>query len=219
MSSAKKIAVVLSGCGFQDGSAITEAVSSLIALGLSGADYQCFAPNREAPSKNHRDGSEMGARNIMTESARIARGSISPLTDLAPESFDALLLPGGFGVALHLCNWATAGAKGSVDKTVASHVKAFYHSQKPIGAICIAPALLALVLGSEQISLTIGNDKETAAEIEKTGATHEECMVNDFITDREHRIVSTPAYMYGQAQPHQVFAGISGLVRELVEMA
>lgn len=215
----KKIAVVLSGCGFKDGSEITEAVSSLIALSAEGASYQCFAPDTEFKTTNHINDNGGQSRNVLTESARICRGDIQDIKKLSEADYDALLFPGGYGAALNLCNWAKHGSKCDVNKDVEISIQNFYKASKPIGAICIAPALIARVLGQENITVTIGNDKETAQEIEKTGAQHEDCQVDDFITDRAHKIITTPAYMYGDAKPNMVFTGISKLVKELVEMA
>jgi len=215
----RNIAVVLTGNGFKDGSAITEAVSSLIALSSFDCKYQIFAPNIDITSTNHLTDSPMETRNILTESARIARGNIKDLNELKPEEFEALLLPGGFGAALHLCDWAKKGASCTVLPSIEKIILEFHKTSKPIGAICIAPALVAKVLGDTGVSLTIGNDKDTANEIEKTGAEHIECKVDDYITDRAHKVITTPAYMYGDAKPAEVFKGISGLVAELFEMA
>lgn len=215
----KKIAVLLAGCGFQDGSEITETVSTLIAIGEAQASYQCYSPEVAFTSKNHLDSTDTETRSTRIESARIARGNVLPLAQLNSQDYDALIIPGGFGVALHLCDWAHKGSRCSVHKEVESVIHGFYQEQKPIGAICIAPALIARVLGSNEMTLTIGDDVETAAEIEKTGAIHENCTVEDFITDRAHRIVTTPAYMYDSASPYQVSQGIKGLIKEVVEMA
>lgn len=214
----KKIAVVLAGCGFKDGSEITEAISTLIALSQAGVEYRVFSPSVEFTSTNHLTGNNEGLRNSLAESARIARGDVADIAELNADDFDGLVFPGGFGAALHLCNWAQKGAQCEVNKHVESVIKSFHKQSKPIGAICIAPALIARVLGPENVTVTIGNDSATASEIEKTGAHHVECAVNDYVTDRETKVITTPAYMY-DAKPHEVFAGISGLIRELVEMA
>ena len=216
----KKIAIVLSGCGNQDGAEITEAVSTLVALSELGADYQVFAPSQEFKANNFLTGQPSGeTRNIMNEAARIARGNVKDLSKLNPAEFDGLAIPGGFGVALHLCDWAKRGSQCEVQPGVQKVVENFYKEQKPILAICIAPALIAKVLGKHGVTLTIGNDKETAQEIEKTGAQHEECRVMDYVTDREHKIVTTPAYMYHSARPFEVYKGIHGAVKEFFEMA
>lgn len=217
---AKKIAVVLSGCGHKDGAEITEAVSTLISLTEAGAEYEVFAPNANftvTDPVSSQPTSE--TRNIMKEAARIARGHIRDFKELRAKDFDAIAFPGGFGAALHLCNWAQAGSKCKVNPEAERVLKDFYAEEKPICAICIAPALVARVLGEHGITLTIGNDKETSGEIEKTGAKHESCEVDDFVSDREHRIISTPAYMYGEAKPFEVFTGVRKAIRELVEMA
>lgn len=197
----KKIALVLSGCGHLNGTEITEAVSLLVALSQAGGQITCFAPEAQ-----------------MAESAKISRGQIEDVRQLRAKDFDALVFPGGYGAAKHLSNWAERGAKAAVQPEVARAIREFAAEGKPIGAACIAPTLLALVLGDRGVTLTIGDDRETAAEIEKTGARHERCPVDDYVTDREHKIVTTPAYMY-EAKPHEVFRGISGLVKEVFEMA
>ena len=216
----KKIAVILSGCGHKDGAEITEAASALISLAEADAQYSIFAPDIEF-TVHHPISNDVLAekRNVLLESARIARGVIRPLSELRAADFDALTLPGGSGAALNLCTWGREGAKCSVLPDVERILREFYSTEKPICAICIAPALIARVLGREGVTVTIGNDAETAAEIAKTGAHHEVCAVDDFITDRDHRIITTPAYMYGGASPFQIYTGVRKAIRELVEMA
>ena len=130
-----------------------------------------------------------------------------------------MIFPGGYGAALHLCDWAQKGSQAKVLPDVVRIIREFNEDSKPIGAICIAPALVAKVLGEKEVTVTIGNDKETAAEIEKTGATHEDCPVTDYVTDRMHKVVTSPAYLYDEASPLEVSQGIDGLVKEVVETA
>jgi enhancing lycopene biosynthesis protein 2 len=220
MKKAKKIALVLAGCGNKDGTEITEAVSLIVQLSQLGAELKFFAPDQIYTPVNFINGQKHSEkRNVLEESARIARGNIEELKKLNPSEFDALVFPGGFGAALHLCNWAEKGAKCDVLPSVEVAVREFHRQSKPIAAVCVAPTLLARLLGEEGVTLTLGNDPEVAAEIEKTGAHHVECPVDDYVTDREHKVITSPAYMYGQALPHQVFKGISGLAKELMEMA
>lgn len=216
----KKVAVILSGCGHQDGAEITEAISTLIALSQLGVSYSCFAPTMTFHPTNHQTGEKNLAetRDLLTESARIARGQIQDIQSLKEKEFDAIIFPGGFGAALHLSNWAEKGAQCQVHPQVERLIKEFHHSSKPIGAICIAPTLVAKVLGSQGVTVTIGNNAAVIEQIEKTGASHVECPVDDFITDRLHKVITTPAYMY-DTEPHKVFKGIKSLVNELVEMA
>ncbi len=215
----KKIAVILSGCGNKDGSEITEAVSLIVNLSASGADIHYFAPNQEFTARNFLTGEPHSEkRNMMVESARISRSQIRDLNELNADEFDGLAFPGGMGAATHLSNWASAGAKCHVQPQVEKVIRDFYKQSKPIAAICIAPTLVAKVLGAEKVTVTIGNDPETTKEIEKTGAIHETCPVTDYITDRQHKVITTPAYMC-EAKPHEVFKGISGLVKEFIEMA
>ncbi|MNS60418.1 Enhancing lycopene biosynthesis protein 2 [compost metagenome] len=216
----KKIAVVLSGCGHRDGSEITEAVSLLIALNQAGASVSCFAPNIDFPVTDALTGKPTGEqRSVLVESARIARGHIEDLAKLSVNDFDGLAFPGGYGAAKNLCNWAEKGAKCDVNPEVRRVIVDFHGASKPIAALCIAPVILARVLGEHKITVTIGDDAETIAEIKKTGAQHEECPVDDYITDREGKVVTSPAYMYGDAKPNEVFQGIFGLAHELVEWA
>ncbi|MES3036732.1 MAG: isoprenoid biosynthesis glyoxalase ElbB [Bdellovibrionota bacterium] len=215
----KKIAVILSGSGHKDGSEITEAVSTLIALRQNDAEPFCFAPNIDVEEINHLTGKPTGQkRNVLAEAARIARGQVQDLNSLVAKDFDGIIFIGGYGAAKNLSDWASKGAKATVNTDAERVIKSFYELSRPIGAICIAPHLVAKVLGSSHVELTIGNDKETAQEIEKTGAQHVECPVTDYITDRQHKVVTTPAYMYNTT-PDKVFQGISGLVKEIVEMA
>lgn len=200
----RKIAVVLSGCGHTDGTEITEAVSTLIALSEFGAQYQCFAP-------------DIG--NSLEMSKRIARGNVQPIDKLRSRDFDGVVFPGGYGAAKVLSNFAEAGAGGKVIPEVSRVIKEFHTDAKPIGVICIAPSLVALTLGKEGIELTIGNDDATAAVIEKTGARHTSCPVDDYISDRDHKVLSAPAYMYDDAKPFEVYTGIRKMILELVEMA
>jgi enhancing lycopene biosynthesis protein 2 len=215
----KKIAVVLSGCGNRDGAEITESVATLIAIGEAGASYEIFAPDIDFAVIDFVTGERTTqTRNVLKEAARIARGNISNLKNLMAKDFDAIVFPGGMGTAVTFCTFVHEGAKCSVLPEVRRVILEFHEQEKPIGAICIAPALIACAL-REAITITIGNDRETSAELQKTGAHHETCAVDDFISDREHKIVTTPAYMYNDAKPFEIFAGIRKAIGELVEMA
>ncbi|MBT4763379.1 MAG: isoprenoid biosynthesis glyoxalase ElbB [Bdellovibrionaceae bacterium] len=215
----RNFAVILSGCGFKDGTEITEAVSTLIALKKMGANYEVFSLDKIVASTNHLSDETLGEQNLLEASARITRGKIKRLEELNSEPFDAIIFPGGFGAALHLCDFAKKGAACSVDPVVEKIVNLFYEESKPIGAFCIAPALIAKILGKHNPVLTIGNDEATAKEIEKTGASHVVCEVTDYTTDRESKLVTTPAYMYDEADAFEVYTGIERAVKELVEMA
>jgi len=216
----KKVAVILSGCGYLDGTEITEAISTLIAIGQNGAEYKVFAPNKEVPETNHLTSQPTGQqRNVMQETARIARGDVQPVENLKAQDFDALAFPGGFGAALHLCNFAEKGSTGEIDAQVQRVVKEFHDSGKPIAAICIAPAIMALAFGNKGVNITIGDDTGTASELEKTGAKHSNCAVEHYVVDTGNKIITTPAYMYGTAKPHQIFEGVSGAIKELLQMA
>lgn len=213
----KNVAMVLSGCGFKDGAEITEAVSSLIALTEQGCNVRCFAPKQTFTATDHLSGQPTNERDILTEAARIARGDIKDIKELKASEFDAVVFPGGYGAALNFCDWGKKGAACDINGDVKRVIEDFYGKQKPIAAICIAPVLVAKVLGAKQVTLTIGNDKETAQEIEKTGAKHQACTVTDCVVDKKNRIVTTPAYMY-DAKPFEVFAGIRKAIEHLLAM-
>lgn len=220
MTQVKKIAVILSGCGFKDGSSITETVSVLISLSqFSEVQYSLYAPDQEFETAHYITEQKHPPRNILEESARIARGDIKALNQLDPEAYDALILPGGFGAALSLSDWYHKGSRCTLLPKIESTIKEFHQSSKPIGAICIAPVLVAKTLGKHNVNVTIGNDSPTMNEVNKTGAEAIECPVDDYITDRANKVVTTPAYMYGEARPNEVYQGINGLVKEIVEMA
>lgn len=218
----KKIAVLLAGAGYLDGSEITEAVSCLLALSELEIEVSCFAPDIDFASTSHlrnENGATGETRNVLRESARIARGSVQNILELRETDFDALIIPGGFGAALHLCTWAKDGVNAKMNRETARAVVAFHKASKPIGAACIAPTIIAKVLGKLGVNLTIGNDEATIAEIEKTGAQHVKCAVTDYVSDRDHKIITTPAYMYGNAAPFEVYTGIRKMIREVCEMA
>lgn len=218
----KKVAVVLAGCGYLDGAEIRESVLTLLALESEGVAYQIFAPNKaQHDVVDHLTGEEKHdqSRNVLTEAARIARGEVKDINELDVEHFSALVLPGGFGAAKNLSNFAFHGHNGKMDEQVAQVILGFHSANKAIGAICISPALIALTLGKEGPLLTIGTDTNTAIELEKLGAIHELCATSDCVVDEEKKIVSTPAYMDGKATLPEVNSGISKLVKELIRLA
>lgn len=216
----KKIGVVLSGCGFRDGSEIHEAVCTLLAIDQAGAEAVCMAPDIELNEMNHCSMELTGAkRKVLMESARIARGKIKDMSTVTASDLDALVFPGGFGAALNLCDFGQNGAAATVNPEVARLTKEIHTAKKPIGAICIAPALIAAILGKDSgPTLTIGTDPGTAAEIEKTGAKHQDCPATGFIVDQDNMIVSTPAYMLA-GRISEVYEGIGKCIKTVVEMA
>jgi len=216
----KKIGVVLSGCGVRDGSEIHEAVLTLLAIDRNGAEAVCMAPDMEAPEVNHLTMTETGAkRNVLMESARIARGNIRNIKEVTATELDAVIFPGGFGAAKNLCDFADKGADAAIQPEVARLVREMAKAGKPIGAICIAPVLIAAALGREYApQLTIGTDAGTSAEIDKTGSRHVECPVSEFVVDRERKIVSTPAYMLAQSIS-EAAVGIEKTVKAVLDLA
>lgn len=217
---AKKVGVILSGCGFMDGAEIHESVLTLLALDRAGAEVICMAPNIEqSKTVNHLTGEAVDeTRNVLVEAARIARGQIKDVADVNASELDALIMPGGFGAAMNLSDFAAKGADATVHADVSTLVQAVFEAKKPIGAICISPAVIAAVLGKHGVKLTIGNDEGTAGACEAHGAKHENCVVESIVVDADHKIVSTPAYMLGPNIRH-VAAGIELCVAEVLKMA
>lgn len=217
----KKIAVCLSGCGFLDGAEIHESVLTLLAIDQAGAKAVCCAPdvNQVGVIDHYRKEPAAGSRNVLVESARIARGEIVDIRRINSVDMDALVFPGGFGAAKNLCSFATDGANCNVNPDVERLASEFLAGKKPIGAICIAPAMLARIVGKKDLHprLTIGTDKATANAINAMGAQHCDCAVTEMITDETLKIVSTPAYMLGQG-PAEVFEGIRKLVAEVIRL-
>lgn len=213
----KKIAIILSGCGFKDGSEIHESVLTLLSVVQQEATPLFFAPNvKQTTVTNHLSNDSSGeSRNVLVESARIARGDIKDIKELSAKQADALILPGGFGAALNLCNFGQKGPDCNANPEVERVVKEFYAAKKPIGAICIAPALIAKVLGQNGIELTIGSDAQTAAALEKMGAKHVNKAVDEIHVDQSNKIVSTPAYMLAK-NIAEVQAGVSKLVKQVI---
>ena len=214
----KKIAVILSGCGVYDGAEIHESVITLLRLDQRGAQVQCFAPNiTQLHVINHLTGEEMPeSRNVLVESARIARGNIKDIREADVEDFDALIVPGGFGSAKNLSNFAVEGAGCSVQPDVLALTEAFAEAGKPVGLICISPALAAKIYGPG-VTCTIGNDADTAAAMNKMGATHADCAVTDIVEDKARKLVSTPAYMLAQSIS-EAASGINKLVDRVLEL-
>ena len=214
----KKIAVILSGCGVYDGAEIHESVITLLRLDQRGAQVQCFAPNiAQHHVVNHLTGEEMPeSRNVLVESARIARGEVKDIREANVEEFDALIVPGGFGAAKNLSNFAVEGAGCSVNPDVLALAEAFAEAGKPVGLICISPALAAKIYGPGVVC-TIGNDAGTAAALDKMGATHQECAVDEIVEDKARKLVSTPAYMLAK-NISEVASGINKLVDRVLEL-
>ncbi len=210
----KKVAVILAGSGYLDGSEIREAVGVLWALSSHPVEVECFAPDvNQFDVIDHLTGRTLGERrNVLTESARIARGKISPLSTLTPAYFDAIIIPGGFGAAKNLCTFAYEGSNGSVNTTLASILNAMHTSGKPIGAACIAPAILALNFQHTVLELTVGATSDAFAEIQKLGHKHFVTKPNEIHIDKTNHIVTTPAYMYDDAPLHEIFEGIRRMV-------
>lgn len=213
----KKFAVVLSGCGVFDGAEIHEATLSMLAIARQACSYQVFAPDvLQHHVINHLNGEEMDeSRNVLVESARIARGNIQDLEQFNPAVFDGLLFPGGFGAAKNLSSWAFDGANASILPGVEKAIRGMVQEKKPIGALCISPVILAKVLGS--VKLTIGNDEGTARAIESVGATHQLATHGEVVVDNTFSVVTTPCYML-DASIEQIALGADNVVKTMLEM-
>ncbi len=217
-----KIGVMISGCGVYDGAEIHESVITLLALNRAGAETIIMAPNiGQLHVVNHLtgEGMPMENRNVLVESARIARGDIKDLALVKGSELDALIFPGGFGVAKNLSDYAMVGENCEVNPDVIRLVAEMLEAEKPVGVICIAPTVMAKILHlmGRSGKLTIGNEKNAAKDIKSMGSEHIECATDSIIIDEENRIVSTPAYMLG-TEIKDVAAGIDKLVAEIVRM-
>lgn len=217
----KRIGVILAGCGWLDGAEIQEAVLTLLALDQRGADVTVMAPDVEQMHVvDHLAGTPAeGTRNVMLESARIARGEIVDIAQVVTDDLDALIVPGGFGAAKNLCSFAVDGPEMTINPDVERVIREMHASGKAQGFICIAPALAAKVLGADhQVELTIGNDQDTAVALESLGARHIDTQPGGLHVDMANKVVSTPAYMLGPniAKVHE---GIDALVAKVLELA
>jgi enhancing lycopene biosynthesis protein 2 len=216
----KTVGVLLSGCGVMDGSEIHEAVMTLYFIDKHGAEALCMAPNKDQYDVvNHITGQPVEeTRNIMVEAARIARGQIRDVNTVLVDDIDALILPGGFGAAKNLCTFAVDGIHCTVDNGVGGILKEMNRAGKPIGALCIAPAVIAGLFGDTlSPELTIGMDPETGEAMEKMGARHKKAKVDEIVVDEKNRIVTTPCYMLAQSIG-EVGDGVDKLVKKIVEM-
>ena len=212
----KKFAVILSGCGVFDGAEIHEATLTMLAIMKQGAEYEIFAPDiSQHHVINHITGEEMKeTRNVLVESARIARGNIKDLKEYNVADFDALIFPGGFGAAKNLCDFAFKGADCNVNSEVVNAVRQTSQEKKPIGALCISPVIMAKIFGD--IELTIGQDTETSEAIEKMGATHKLTNHGDVVIDEKNNVFTTPCYML-DANILEIARGASNIVKAMLE--
>jgi enhancing lycopene biosynthesis protein 2 len=216
-----RVGVCLSGCGVFDGSEIHESVIALLALDRAGAEVVCMAPDIELEVVDHREKRTTGERrSVLSESARISRGAIVDIASVREAELDALIFPGGYGAAKNLCDFESAGPNAVPHLQVARLVREMHAAKKPIGAICIAPAMLASILREAGIkgTLTVGNDEPTIAALAKMGVKHQVCPVDQFCVDVANKIVTAPGYMY-DARISEVAAGIEKLVAEVVRLA
>jgi len=213
----KKIAVVLAGNGVFDGAEIHEATLTLYAIVKQGSTYDIFAPNiNQHHVINHITGEEMSEkRNVLIEAARVARGKISDLANFDPNSYDALIFPGGFGVAKNLCSFAFNGANCSINEDVEKAIKAMIKLSKPIAALCIAPVLLAKILSG--VELTIGKDASTKEAVIAMGANHKETNHGEVVIDKKFKIVTTPCYML-DANIEQIAEGANNAVKAILNL-
>ena len=217
----KKVGLLLSGCGVNDGAEIHESVIAMLALDRAGVEMELMAPNIDQMHVvNHYTGQEMDEyRNVLVEASRIARGNIKDMAEISGNDIDALIIPGGFGVAKNLCDYAMAGPECSINPDVYRLISELQLLNKPIGAICIAPAMMAKIFGEQGASanMTIGFDEATSKDIESMGSVHVECKVSDMVVDEDNYLVSTPAYMEAKSIK-EAADGIEKLVKQVLSM-
>lgn len=213
-----KVGVILSGCGVFDGSEIHESVLTLLFLDREKVNLTCLSIDEEFDVVDHSTKTASGEkRNVLVESARIARGDIADLKNVKAKDLDALILPGGFGAAKNLSNFAVYGEDCEVNSEVKRIINEMYELKKPIGAICIAPVVVAAALRGKGLSLTIGYDAATAGKIELMGHNHVECAVDDCVVDDVNKVVTTPAYMLGP-NISDIAKGIEKLVKSVLSI-
>lgn len=219
-----KFAVVLSGCGVFDGSEIHEATMTMLAIDESGCDYQCFAPDTwQAKTIDHYTGQAIAIagdddnRNVLAESARIARGNIKNLKEFNVKEYDAIVFPGGFGAAMNWSNFAVKGYDCELNKEVEKVIHDAYENNLVIGAMCIAPVVIAKALAKHKVKVTIGTDKDVGAGITKMGAVFEPKGMLDVCIDEENRVVTTPAYMLAKSIK-DIRRGTQNLIDEMLNL-
>jgi enhancing lycopene biosynthesis protein 2 len=217
----KKIGILLSGCGFNDGSEIQESVITMLALDRAEVETVLMAPNIDQMHVvNHYTGQEMDEyRNVLVEASRIARGNIKDMAEVTGNDIDGLIIPGGLGVTKNLSDYAMAGVECSINPDVYRLVSEVHLLQKPIGAICIAPIIMAKILGEqdESADMTIGSDKEIINDINSMGSNHIKCSVSEIVVDKEKKLITTSAYMDSKSIS-EVSSGIEKLVTEVLSM-
>lgn len=216
-----KVGVILAGCGVYDGSELGETIVTLLSLERAGIDYQCVAPDmKQMHVMDHLRGEEQDEeRNVLVEAARITRGNVLDIAGVSADDFDALVIPGGFGVAKNLCDFAVKGADCTVNPTVEKLVLGMVNAGKPVAALCIAPAMMARILGGagKKVKLTIGNDADVSAAINAMGAEHVECAVDDCVVDNDFKVITTPAFMAASCVS-EAASGIEKTIAKLADM-
>ena len=202
-----KTAILLSGSGVFDGSEIHESVMAMLALSQNKLEYICTAPDiNQHHVINHINGEEINQqRNILQESARIARGKIVSLSKLNLENISSLVIVGGFGAAKNLSDWAFKGTEGSVIEDVKNLILNFIENEKPIVSLCISPVLIAKSTEGTEFhpKLTLGSAKEkseyniqaTNDAIESIGSTAKNKCKSEICVDEKLKIISAPCYM------------------------
>jgi enhancing lycopene biosynthesis protein 2 len=217
----KTIGVILSGCGYLDGAEIHEAVIALLALDRGGVKLRVYAPDVTLDEVDHLTQQPTGAkRRVLVEAARIARSKVHDLAGARGTDVDGWVLPGGFGAAKNLCDFADKGGQASVHKDVARVLREAFAARLPVGACCIAPAVVAAVAKQTgaHLRLTIGDDADTAQKIAAMGHTHVTCKVTDIAVDEDRRVVTAPAYMF-DAPIGEVATGIEKMVKQVIAWA
>lgn len=216
------IGVILSGAGHLDGAEIHEAVLCLLALSQAGADVKIYAPDIELDEINHKNSEATGQkRNVLVEAARIARGKVSDVASVKGSEVDGWILPGGYGAAKNLCDFAVRGKDAKAHPEVARVVREALAGQVPIGACCIAPALLAVITKNSgpHLTLTIGNDVDTKKSLESMKAKHVDAAVDEIVVDERNHVVTAPAYMFGDAPISDVAVGINKMIAQVMKWA
>jgi enhancing lycopene biosynthesis protein 2 len=229
---AKRVAVILSGCGHRDGSDVAETMLAFLMLDRAGAKVICAAPDAEQREVvDHLMDAAASAiatptaaatssvpRNARVEAARLAPGEVLPLAALDPNRLEGLFIPSGRGVATLLSDYAEKGALCAVDPDLARVMKALLAAKKPMGFVGLAAVLAARVLGPVAgVRLTLGSKAVVAAKHAAVmGADVRPGAIDDVIADERARVYSTPGLEAEGARLAQVAKAIEKLARALV---
>jgi enhancing lycopene biosynthesis protein 2 len=218
----KRIGVVLSGCGWGDGSDAAETMLAMLCAERAGAKIICAAPDREQRTVvDHLSGGIVPGvtRNARIEAARLSGGPVLPLAELRPEAIDGLLVPGGGGAGTTLSDYADKHELCTVDPELAKLLRALLPLHKPMGFIGLSALLAARVLGPVAgVRVTLGPKANALAKHAAVmGADVRPATVDDVISDDKARVHTTPGFLAEEPTLPAVAKAIDALVRAVLQ--